>query len=84
VSVLLDAMLLDGPLTLVVESARAKTVPKPSPASDRSEELDGEDIAEDIAEDVAEDVVAAPAVDLSEPVIETNLRSVFKEVRHLR
>jgi len=55
-------------------------VPKPSPASDRFEDLDGEDVAED----VAEDVVAAPAVDLSEPVIETNLRSVFKEVRHLR
>jgi hypothetical protein len=59
-----------------VESARAKTVPKPSPASDRFEELDGEDVAEDVA--------AAPAVDLSESVIETNLRSVFKEVRHLR
>jgi len=80
VSALLDTALLDGPLTLVVESAPAETAPTPSPASDRSEELDGEDIAEDVAEEAA----AAPAVDLSEPVIETNLRSVFGEVRRLR
>jgi hypothetical protein len=80
VSALLDTALLDGPLTLVVESAPAETAPTPSLASDRSEEPDGEDVAEDVAEEAA----AAPAVDLSEPVIETNLRSVFGEVRRLR
>ena len=80
ISALLDVTPSDEPPVLVVQVAHDQTVPTASPALNESDEP----VADNVADDVADDEAAALTVNLSEQEIETNLRSVFGEVRRLR